>query len=100
MTAVCMTVIWFHPEALGRFDTCAPSGSPFASLVRSLPPDIEETGWGVPLYEDDVTDRARTPRTSMDKPPSRRGSVDERHAPARKSLDLSIRDKMADPPLR
>lgn len=36
----------------------------------------------------------------MDKPPSRRGSVDERHAPARKSLDLSIRDKMADPPLR
>lgn len=77
------------------------SRSPFASLAFSLPPDIEETGWGVPLYDEDVVERARTPRTSMDKPPSRRNSVDERHAPARKSLDLSaVRNKVADPPLR
>ena len=77
------------------------SRSPFASLASSLPPDIEETGWGVPLYDEAVVERARTPRTSMDKPPSRRNSIDERHAPARKSLDLStVRNKIADPPLR
>jgi hypothetical protein len=77
------------------------SRSPFPSLASSLPPDIEETGWGVPLYDEDVVERARTPRTSMDKPPSRRNSVDERHAPALKSLDLStVRNKIADPPLR
>ena len=77
------------------------SRSPFASLASSLPPDIEETGWGVPLYDEDVVERARTPRTSMDQPPSRRNSIDERHAPARKSLDLStVRNKIADPPLR
>ena len=90
-----------HQDAGNSIQQPRLSRSPFASLASSLPPDIEETGWGVPLYDEDVVERARTPRTSMDKPPSRRNSIDERHAPARKSLDLStVRNKIADPPLR
>ena len=97
--------MWLPPNISTRIhsfnSTTAPVSLTLASLASSLPPDIEETGWGVPLYDENVVERARTPRTSMDKPPSRRNSVDERHAPALKSLDLStVRNKIADPPLR